>query len=392
MKSKKISVRFLSITLLCLFTLASSVEVYADATTNWRTTDCRWWRKKYRATAKIAHWLIVINPFPTCFRTAGNCGGIIPQNASTCSDACGVADAYVFPINSSPLSENDIRKQEQEIRAPTTFPCWLGDSPSNLYTDIGRHMGLPKSSASDKDELSVAKFDRIENINANTREFTIKQGNGIIKMRNDDYSIVEMRFTIWRPNDDYANNIEDTVVTAQKTIVEEYIRIKAGVVEISSGLLNNPAITIYNDGTYSVVEINDLNYTYQIANNENISDLAVYSHVKSCPDDTKMVNFAIAKSKEKEESTGLTCKIYPNPSSDFIVVEMPKQKNVAKVEVKIFTIDGKLVKSKTFNDLLGANDKLLLELDVSDLLAGEYVVNILINDDDLRTNKITIIR
>ncbi len=36
---------------------------------------------------------------------------------------------------------------------------------------------------------------------------------------------------------------------------------------------------------------------------------------------------------------------------------MPKQRNVTNVAISVFPINGKFVKSKTFNDLLGANDK-----------------------------------
>jgi hypothetical protein len=211
-------------------------------------------------------------------------------------------------------------------------------------------------------------------------------------LRNDDYSVVEMKFTIWRPNDDYTNSIEDTTVTLQKTIVEEYIRIRAGVVEISSGLLNNPAITSYNDGTYTIVDINDLKYSYNISSAEDITNLAVASHVKTYPDDSKMVTYALAKSKLKEEETGLIYKVFPNPGNDYIFVEVPMQKKVTKIEVKIFTMKGTLVKRKVFKNSTEMDDKLLLELDVSDLSASEYIVNILINDTELRTNKITILR
>jgi hypothetical protein len=143
MKNKKISVRFITILLLSVFTLATFVESYAHAGTNWRTSTCHWWRKKYRATVGIVHWYPpIFGSFPTCGRVTANCGGIIPQFAVTCTDNCGIADAYIFPINSSPQFENEIRKQEQEIRTPTMFPCWLGEGPSDVYADIGKYMGM----------------------------------------------------------------------------------------------------------------------------------------------------------------------------------------------------------------------------------------------------------
>lgn len=395
MKSK-FFIRFLTILLVCVFTSISIIESYAHAKAAWRTSDCRWWRKKYRAEASITHWIIPLPPIGTCNSYHANCGGIIPQFASSCTDNCGIADAYIFPINASPQNDKEVRKQEQEIRTPTIFPCWLGEYSSKLYSDIYsdifRYSIMPKLSTLDKGELSIALFDRVERIDSDTRKFTISAGNGVIKLKNNDYSSVEMKFTLWQPNDDYTNYIEDTVVTANKTLVEEYIQIKGGKVEISPGLLNNSGITSYNDGEYTVVEINNLSYEYTIPNSADINNLAINSHVGSSPDDSKMVAQSVVRSKEKEDETGLIYKVYPNPSNDYLVIEIPKHEIVTKVELKLFNIGGKLVKSKTFTDLPLIIDKLLLELNVSDIHPNQYYINIIVNDKDLRTKKVTILR
>ncbi len=392
----KFSLRFLTILLVCIFISLCVTESYAHAKTDWRTSSCTWWRKKYRAEAGIRHWIIPLPPVTTCISYHANCSGILPQFASSCNDNCGIADCYIFPITANPQNNKEVRKEEQIIRTPTQFPCWLGEYSSKLYTDIYsdiyRYTILPKFSATVKGELVIANFTRNESINSDTRKFTITDGNGVIKLKNDDYSTVEMKFTVWQPQDDYVNSIEDTIVTANKTIVEEYIMIKAGSVEISTGLLNNSAITSYNDGEYTVVEINNLNYEYTIPNSANIEDLAVASYVTTSPDESKMVAQSMAQSNAKEDETGLIYKVFPNPSNDYLVVEIPKQEIITRVELKLFDINGKLVKSRIYSDLPTISDKIRVELDIKDLSSQQYYINIIVNDNDLRTKKISIIR
>ena len=116
----KFSLRFLTILLVCLFISLCVTESYAHAKTNWRTSSCTWWRKKYRAEAGIRHWIVPLPPVTTCISYHANCGGILPQFASSCNDNCGIADCYIFPqitvpykyLNCKLLIVNKIVKNE----------------------------------------------------------------------------------------------------------------------------------------------------------------------------------------------------------------------------------------------------------------------------------------
>ena len=90
--------------------------------------------------------------------------------------------------------------------------------------------------------------------------------------------------------------------------------------------------------------------------------------------------------------TGLIYKVFPNPSNDYLIVEIPKHEIITKVELKLFDVNGKMTKSKVFSNLPIISDKLQLELDIRDLIPQQYYINIIVNDKDLRTKKITILR
>ena len=68
---------------------------------------------------------------------------------------------------------------------------------------------------------------------------------------------------------------------------------------------------------------------------------------------------------------GIKTKIYPNPTTNFIIVELEKNVNA---DIKVFDINGKIVIEDKLND---ENEK---QLDFSFLKQGNYLLNINIAD------------
>ncbi len=77
-------------------------------------------------------------------------------------------------------------------------------------------------------------------------------------------------------------------------------------------------------------------------------------------------------------------KVYPNPTTDVLHVQYTVDE-LSDVEVKLLTIDGRVVKSILFHGRVGTN---IVELNTSDLANGLYELNIFQNSKLINTTKV----
>ena len=122
-----------------------------------------------------------------------------------------------------------------------------------------------------------------------------------------------------------------------------------------------------------------------IANN-----LITYAEPIILPDNTKSSKQRIRYPKTGKISNSTYLKIFPNPGSQYVILEYnlkDKFQSGQSAIITIMTIDGKFIETKI---LAKQQDQILLN--TSAYTCGKYLCNLLISGKHLETQKFTIIR
>jgi hypothetical protein len=109
---------------------------------------------------------------------------------------------------------------------------------------------------------------------------------------------------------------------------------------------------------------------YAVGNAANGNGVRSGDHIYTA---TQVVNPAASSGVAENNASKLSLNVYPNPSSDLLNVDYALPTS-GRVKAAIYTTDGRLVKSVfEANQASGFNHK---TVDVSDLAAGLYVINV----------------
>ncbi len=82
------------------------------------------------------------------------------------------------------------------------------------------------------------------------------------------------------------------------------------------------------------------------------------------------------KPKAEAEITTTNISAYPNPFHDHFTLSVPSEKGNEKVQVNIYTLEGKLVYSKSFENLQQGNNLIKISTDENMFAAGFYTVDV----------------
>lgn len=313
-------------------------DLMAHANTNFRT-NCTVFRKRYKASTDV----IMFPYLPLCIKTRKSCGGIWPSGAAVCSENCGYSEAYIYPNVNNPQSVSDCTVHELTANFNTGIPCWASMvKPSDLFTDIYTNTNPPMPETKDR-ALSRSEWKYRQILDYENRKFEMRDVNGEITLHKKYFGNTKLEVTLWKAQDDYEQQVEDTIITASKIIKQEFIRVKQGKIEISDGFKQKVGREIFIDETkdYFVITIKNMNYKTDIPENIDIKEeLVITSGSYSEPEDDRLVDSQISKS-DKTSSV----KITPNPNNGVFEVRLYNEFDPTNVELKIFNQQGSLLKT-----------------------------------------------
>jgi hypothetical protein len=90
-------------------------------------------------------------------------------------------------------------------------------------SDLSKHMITDLKGSS---VPTTARFEYGIFFDEVNRTTSVKEGNGKLIISKSSLMYVELRFTLWLAQDDYVNQVQDTSMTSDKIVVQEFIRIR----------------------------------------------------------------------------------------------------------------------------------------------------------------------
>ena len=210
---------------------------------------------------------------------------------------------------------------------------------------------------------------------------------GSIKLQKDNGYYSKMRFSIWKPNDDIANGVEDETMDEREVLHQFEIQVTDNGVFFNGNLANsnlNNQFIVKEDGKEINVTFTDLSITVPIDSNVSLDDLAVMIDGDGAPDTktnaSKMANTTEKSIAKKEFSLN----VYPNPSSDLVNIDFSNNLFSGNTSISVYNTAGEKMET-ILNDKTGKNELRTIKLNISKYPKGNYYI--LIESNDKRLTK-----
>jgi hypothetical protein len=177
--------------------------------------------------------------------------------------------------------------------------------------------------------------------------------------------------SVWSPEDDTIKHEEDTVINPSEVIESFTVTISQGQVSFQGKIMNASDFKVTTQGDFVTVDYIGGDKTIVLPEGTDIENIAVSSigDIKENEgdlfDEVLRTNSGIIKG-----FTDMT--VSPNPASEKIILGMEITNDVNQLMTKIYSIDGKLVKSIESNNISKGMQS--IEVNVSGLPQGTYFV------------------
>ncbi|MFT4061994.1 MAG: T9SS type A sorting domain-containing protein [Edaphocola sp.] len=350
------------ITLSILFLISFS---YAHAGHNENVRKkCRWWAKKYRAECHIGGPGVfggIFNLFGWETATDGDCTSAYAHLADP--GACGQTISATSQANSSGAGGS------------VSIPCSLnwGGIPSDLFGDINNgidSIGVDEIGAQETQFIPV--FD--ENL------ITLQNIAIHLESQANSSRVNSFTITVWLPEDDSVNLIEDTIITSTKTISYGTVSLIEGKIQILGSLFSANDFTLSTVGNTTVVDYVGGTKIIDVSSIDTSRDIAINGAGDIKQDEVSLYakkSISLAGNPENEVV------LYPNPlSNKCSLTILGSESNV--VEARFYDLSGKLLFTKK-NIHIEQGKRKQIDINTAELLPGQYFV--LIQGKDLKVLK-----
>lgn len=224
--------------------------------------------------------------------------------------------------------------------------------------------------------------DSISVENDNTLRATNINGTISIGNSTDYYStfkiIVIKEKTDWKKDEEA---FQDSLLSAgvfNDIVYSAEINVSKNNIELTGVFTDNNAISIFEEDDSIGVRIKNLSIEnelgIQLAENET---LTVITYTDGGFDISSAIiqPVPIVAKLELEDKEVISVNIYPNPSSDFINVELNNQTDNAKAEINIIDITGKHI-AQVYNGVLVQGYNNINNIDIANVPTGLYIIQV----------------
>jgi len=143
--------------------------------------------------------------------------------------------------------------------------------------------------------------------------------------------------------------------------------------------------SIQKETLYNILDNSKGRVNAYIRNILQITDTLKYSEPYILPDLENKSSMVRIKPERKKYEKNLF-KLYPNPASDYVIIEYQLKGTPRKGQILMYNSEGQLVKTMILND---THDYLVISL--KDLKSGTYFYRLVIDDKSVETKKLSII-
>ncbi len=309
--------------------------------------SCKWWSRKYQATARVFTGLIAS-------QTTGNCGYAYAEKIKNCA-------------------------WQKVSRGDNGF--WEQGGVKNKFCSRGEVISsfeeffLPSSNVSEENveesevKTGAAVFDE------NSHSIIIPNISGKIKLQKNNGYYSDLRFSIWRPNDDSVNLIED------ETVDDSEILHKIAIKLTDKGLIFNGDLVdedfkskfkVVDDGKEIYVEFTEVSLKIAIDPNISLNDLAVQIEGDGAPDTESNVAKMI-QNTDLSTTNDYKFSVYPNPAANFVNVEFLNSVSNATTNIRLYNLLGEEIQN-IYNGNINKGKLKSLKIDISSLPIGTYLL------------------
>ena len=332
-----------------LFLIAILCSFYsAQAGSSWtKRSGCTWLAKRYKASAHI-----LSNSSYSLDYDRG-CSWATANKKGGCSSSIDFAEAWAH-------AGSDYCANKANDRCG-----WSTGLKSDLFKRL--------------EELKILKPSQLINEEHNNIDVVLKplfdEGRNDLSYRLDSIKIhlesnrtgnknLTYRLTLWKPNDNLGEGIEDSLYTDENTIRFFEIQILNGKINYSGNLLNPNDFILTNHSDYIELEYVGNNQIINLSDGINCDSVALTSDANIVPSSASLLgiqdnefNILIGKSEVQ---------IYPIPASKFLNVVI-SSKNEDFYDIEIYNLAGKFCQSIT-----ALNCNIEQKINIEQLKSGTY--------------------
>ena len=233
-------------------------------------------------------------------------------------------------------------------------------------------------------EESELKTDAI-NFNEETHSVEISGITGTIKLQKENGYLSKMRFSIWKPNDDVVNGVEDTTMEQTEVLHQLEIKVTDNGVSFNGNLVNTDLtdqISITDNGKEITVTFTDLKIDVPIDPSISLDDLAVMLDGDGAPDTEANVAKTSNKTDLSISKKDVIFNVYPNPTSDYLTIDFSNELSDGITSILIYNSNGEKIED-VFNNKTVKKEKNFVKLNVSNYPKGNYFILIESNGEKL---------
>ncbi|MCX8525871.1 T9SS type A sorting domain-containing protein [Chryseobacterium formosus] len=330
-----------------LFMLLFSNSVFAGWSTSERNS-CKWWARKYHATARVFTGLPAV-------QTTGNCGYAYAEKIKNCA------------WQKASRGDNGV---------------WAQGGVSNKFCSRGEVV-------TDFDQFFLPMVDDIEE-NIEESEITadatifdpgshtvvIPNISGKIKLVKNNGFYSDIRFSVWKPNDDNVNMVQDEKMDESEILSRLSIKLTDDGLIFKGDLVSEELkskFTVVDNGREIYVVFNDVSLKIPVDSNIALEDIAVEIEGDGAPD-TKSNMAKMSNSTDLAISNNdFKFKVYPNPTSDFINIEYSNNQSSGQTNISIYSLSGVKMKD-VFAEISNRGKSQSIKVDISSYPKGVYLI------------------
>lgn len=317
----------------------------------WSTSErnsCKWWARKYHATARVFTGLPAV-------QTTGNCGYAYAEKIKNCAwQKASRGDNGVWAQGG--VSNKFCSRGEVVTDFDQFFLPMVDDTEENI------------------EESEITADATIFDQGSHT--VVIPNISGKIKLVKNNGFYSDIRFSVWKPNDDNVNMVQDETMDESEILNRLSIKLTDDGLIFKGDLVSDELKSKFNvveDGREIYVVFNDVSLKIPVDSNIALEDIAVEIEGDGAPDTksniAKMSNntdLAISNNEYKFN-------VYPNPTSDFINVEFSNNHASGNTTIAIYNTSGTKMKDIS-TETKDRGSSRSIKVDISSYPKGIYFI------------------